>query len=198
MKRNGTTGGRDLPRRRWCAAMLAVMLLVVGPDLATAQLAGPNPIYDLARAGDVGGIEYLLNKGYNINSPASDGETVLIAGATGGHVAVVELALAQGARIDEQDDYGRSALSRGAEGGHFAVVERLLEKKADINIQTSDGLTPLMLAVKGRHISVVQLLLRYRPDLTVRDYTGRSALGWSWELRDRRIETMLRRAGARD
>ncbi len=198
MRWSGTAGARILSTCRWRVVCLAAVLMFAASGIAPAQLAGPSPIYDLARAGDVGGVEYLLRKGYNIDSPSGDGETVLIAGAAGGHVAVVELALAEGARIDRQDTFGRSALSRGAEGGHFAVVERLLEKKADIDIQTREGLTPLMLAVKGRYISVVQLLLRYRPDLTVLDYTGRSAMGWARENRDRRIETMLRRAGARN
>jgi ankyrin repeat protein len=59
-------------------------------------------------------------------------------------------------------------------------------------------MTPLMLAIKEAHPVVVETLLDRKPDLDVRDYTGRGALGWAREGRDRRIERMLRRAGARD
>ncbi len=61
-----------------------------------------------------------------------------------------------------------------------------------------EGLTPLMLAVRQDRAAVVQLLLRHKPNLTVLDYTGRSALGWARTGRDRRLETMLVRAGAQD
>jgi ankyrin repeat protein len=89
-------------------------------------------------------------------------------------------------------------LSVAAEQGRYAIVERLLDKGADINHQMRDGLTPLMSAVKNRRLAIVQLLLKRRPDLSLLDYTGRGAIGWAQAVRDRRAESMLRRAGAVD
>ena len=138
--RNGHCGG-------WRLMIISGALFLAVSGGAAAQFTGPSPMFDLARAGDVGGIEYLLKKGYNIDSTSSGGETVLIAGATGGHVAVVELALAEGARVNRQDEFGRSALSRSAEGGHFAVVERLLAKRPEDRYQSAGELLATIAAL---------------------------------------------------
>jgi hypothetical protein len=55
-----------------------------------------------------------------------------------------------------------------------------------------------MLAVRFNRLGALRALLQRKPDLTLLDYTGRSALGWARDSRDRRAESMLKRAGARD
>jgi ankyrin repeat protein len=109
---------------------------------------------------------------------------------------MVELALKSGARVDREDKIGRTALFWAVESGNPEVVDALLEAGADINHQARDGLTPVMAAVRANQLAVLQRLLGNNPDLSVLDYTGRSALNWARNNRDRRAERMLRRAGA--
>lgn len=183
-----------------CAArILAILALALLAHAAAAQTGiGWNPIFDYAQSGDTGAVDYLLKKGESIDAVNAGGETVLTIAAANGYLDMVDLAIASGARIDHENGFGKTALCWAAERGHRAAAERLLEHKADINHQTRDGMTPLMLAVRAGHAPVVQLLLRHRPDLTLQDYTGKGVLSWARDGRDRRIEEMLRRAGAGD
>ena len=185
---------------RFAARLLAAaMLLLASVSAAPAQLRiGEDPVFQYARDGDIGAVRYFLHKGTNVDVAGAGGETLLIIAASRGYAELVEVLVKAGARVDRTDDFGRTALSLAADQGHYAVIERLVESGADINHQTRDGLTPLMGAVRHKHLAVVQLLLKHRPDLGLLDYTGRSALGWALAARDRRAETMLRRAGAVD
>lgn len=175
----------------------AVLASLAGTAMAQRNL-GPSPLFDLAQKGDTAAVDYMLKKGETIDLEGPGRETVLTIAAANGYGDMVELAIANGARIDHENAYGKTALSWAAERGHIRAAELLIKAGADVNHQTREGLTPLMLAVRENRIRIVELLLRQRPDLTVLDYTGRSALGWGKTGRDRRIEDMLRRAGAKD
>ena len=182
---------------RIVVAVVAPLLLSAPMMPAKAQnLLDGNPLFDYARNGDAGAIDYLIKKGANIGEATPTGETVLHIGAANGHFEVVELALQQGARVDLEDRGGNTALTRATAQGYTAIVERLLEAGANLNHQTGEGMTPVMLAVRLNRLSTLQSLLDRRPDLEVLDYTGRSALDWARDARDRRAENMLRRAGA--
>lgn len=191
-------GGRQ-GRRVWrFLALVTILAGLVAPGAAQTPLFGSDPIFDYARNRDVGAIEYLLKKGASIDATNAAGETVLIIAAGNGDLAMVEVALANRARVDHEDKFGKTALSWAAERGHVPVVETLLGAGADINHQTQDGLTPTMLAVRSNRLAALRVLLKRKADLTVQDYTGRSALGWARAGRDRRAQSMLERAGARD
>ena len=182
---------------RRMVAVAACLLLTAWVLPAKAQgLLDENPFFAYARDGDVGAIDYMLKRGAKISESTPKGETILHIAAAGGHFGIVELALEQGARVDLEDDAGNTALTRATEGGHTAIVERLIEAGADLNHQTGEGMTPVMLAVRLNRLSTLQSLLDRRPDLDVLDYTGRSAMDWALNGRDRRAESMLRRAGA--
>jgi cytohesin len=184
--------------RAWLMAAAVFLSSALAGPLAAQGLFDGNPMFDYARNRDVGAVEYFLKKGANIDEATFDGETVLTIAAGNGDFELVEVALAHGARISHEDKYGKTALSYAAERGHAPVIEKLLEAGADINHQTQDGLTPVMLAVRFDRLSALRVLLKHKPDLTLLDYTGRSALGWARQSRDRRTESMLKRAGAAD
>lgn len=178
---------------------IAAVLAALGWGAASAEQKDEiAPILDSARNGDAGAVHYYLKKGVSPNTRDGNGQTALMVGAALGYGNIVDIMLAAGARVNKQDGFGRSALSWAASGGHIDAVERLLDRGADINVQAKDGTTPIMLAVKEGHLIVVQSILDRKPDLDVRDYTGRSVLGWARDGRDRRIERMLQRAGARE
>lgn len=184
-------------KRGLCALCVAafVSAFLVNP-LAAQLLFEEDPIFYYARNGDSGAVEYLLKKGAAVDSVDSSGSTVLSIGAGNGDLEMVELAVKSGARIDREDKIGRTALFWAVESGNPEVVDALLKAGADIDHQTRDGLTPVMAAVRSNKLAVLQRLLGKKPDLSVLDYTGRSALGWARNSRDRRAEGMLRRAGA--
>jgi uncharacterized protein len=179
------------------AAAVLFLSALAGP-VAALGLFESDPIFDYARNGDTGAVEYFLKKGANIDTSNPAGETVLIIGTQIGNLEMVNLALGRGARVDREDKFGKTALCWAAERGEVPIVERLLAAHADVNRQTQEGLTPVMFAVRSNRLAVLRVLLKGKVDLSLLDYTGRSALGWARASRDRRAETMLVRAGAKD
>jgi ankyrin repeat protein len=184
--------------RGWKSVAAAVVLAMLALPAAADVDIGPNPIFLHARNGDTAAVDYLLRKGTSVQIANSAGETVLIIAAANGYLDMVELVLNNRARVDDQDSSGKTALCWAAERGHDTVVERLVKAGANVNHQNREGLTPLMFAVRAARAPTVRSLLASRPDLTLLDYTGRSVLGWARGGRDRRIEAMLIKAGAKD
>lgn len=181
------------------ALIVALTIAVSLPNpLAAQALFESEPIFEYAKNGDVGAVDYLLKKGASVDSADPSGLTILSIAAGNGDGPMVRLALDNGARVDREDKIGRTALFWAIENGNPDVVEQLLNAGADINHQTRDGVTPVMAAVRSNRLAVLQVLLRADPDLSIRDYTGRDALGLARDSRDRRAEGMLRRAGAAD
>jgi ankyrin repeat protein len=182
----------------------AVVAISIWPGDGLAQMGGlnvdrigPSPIFSAAKVGDWQSVDFLLKGGINPNiSESETGQTALVIAAKSRHFDIVETLLKFGAKPDIADDYGKTALSWAAQNGEFDVAKLLLDAKANPNHQSKEGMTPLMLAIKGSYANVVQLLLDQQPDFSIRDYTGRGPLDWSRAQRDRRIESMLRRAGA--
>ena len=186
-------------RNSFAATLLALlMLLGAGPFGGVAAQGSPedNAIFGYARNGDSAAVDYMIRKGISVEFASPAGETVLIIAAANGQLETVEIALGHGARVNRADDVGHTALTRAAERGHVPVTERLLAAGANIDHQTGEGLTPVMLAVRSNQLSMLQHLLAQKPDLSLLDYTGRSALDWARDGRDRRAEAMLKRAGA--
>jgi len=194
-KRSATSSGSAR-----LAGLVAAVMVLLTPLAATADinLFQDDPFFTYARNGDTGAVEYFLKKGTNIDAVNTAGETVLIIGAQNGNLQMVNVALGNGARVDREDKLGKTALSWAAEQGDAQVVERLIAARADVNHQSQDGLTPVMFAIRADRLAALRVLLKAKPDLSVLDYTGRSALGWARASRDRRAESMLVRAGAKD
>lgn len=187
----------SLARSAGAVLALGGVLFLANP-LAAQALFESDPIFDYAKNRDVGAISYLLKKGASIDTADPTGQTILSIAAGNGDGPMIRLALDNGARIDREDKIGRTALFWAIQNGNPDVVKQLLTAGADINHQTRDGLTPVMTAVRSNRLAVLQVLLAGDPDLSVLDYTGRSALGWASNNRDKRAEEMLRRAGATD
>lgn len=189
-------GIAETKRRLFALCASAIVSVALVNPLSAQLLFEEDPIFYYARNGDSGAVDYLLKKGAAVDTVDTSGNTVLSIGAGNGDMSMVELALKSGARVDREDKIGRTALFWAVESGNPEVVDTLLKAGADINHQTRDGLTPVMAAVRSNKLAVLQRLLSKKPDLSVLDYTGRSALGWARNSRDKRAEGMLRRAGA--
>jgi ankyrin repeat protein len=100
----------------------------------------------------------LLEKGADVNSRDSNGQTPLSLAAEKGHEAVVALLHKQGADVDSKDKNGQTPLSWATESGHEAAAKRLLEQGAEVNSKDKNGQTPLSWAAENGHEAVMTLL----------------------------------------
>lgn len=99
-------------------------------------------------------VEYLLDRGADINSGTGDGLTPLHYAAFEGHTNTLQLLIARGADPDlmAEDNLNEcvgTPLSEAARGGHPEVVRILLDKGADISTVDDTGMTTLLWAARA-------------------------------------------------
>lgn len=123
------------------------------------------------------------------------GKAVTIA-ASQGHGGTIEFLLNQ---PGVQPDLNFALLNL-AKSGNTGVLDLLLRKGADINAKKSSyksGATPLIEAVRNTRIEMVKALIARGADIQATDDRRLTALQWSIKGKDKQIETILKRAGAR-
>ena len=126
-----------------------------------------NHRVDLARV--------LLEAAANVNQPALNGVTPLMAAAHGGHLDIARALLAKGADVNALDRLKKNAITYAAGEGHTAVVALLLENGVDPNAVYNNDLTALMWAAGYGRTDTVKALLDAgaRPEL--KDNRGKTA-----------------------
>ncbi|MBA3954126.1 ankyrin repeat domain-containing protein [Candidatus Dependentiae bacterium] len=139
-------------------------------------------LYGAALHGNVKLIQFLLDKGVDVNSKDSSNKTALHAAAQSGHLAAAQLLVKNGALVDAKTTENYTPLHSAMEDsdvdsclggkerqiieGKTQVIKFLLAQEADVNAQTNNNKTPLYLFVKnssyypdGHCAQVVKLLL---------------------------------------
>jgi ankyrin repeat protein len=125
---------------------------------------------------DVGRVRVLLAGGADVNTPASDGTTPLIAAAAVGDVDLMHLLLERGADINAANGLGASALATAVMAAIRPAVELLLANGADVNPADSTRVGPLHSAVTGRNLPLVKLLLDHGANVNAMDHLGQTPL----------------------
>jgi len=120
-----------------------------------------NSLHLATIGGNIDIIDAILSRGFDINTPSSEGLTSLMFAAFTKNVAVVEYLLHKGADPALSDHLGRTCLHYASEGGDVTVIEKCLSHGVDVESKDSEGKTPLMLAAaKGNSDAVKYLLQR--------------------------------------
>ncbi|KAM3546373.1 hypothetical protein ARSEF1564_000648 [Beauveria bassiana] len=177
------------------------------PNLAAADFESREAI-----------VQLLLEKGADVESPASGVHNPLIVAATHAYENVLRLLLKAGANIEAKDHSGRKAtvrllLSEGADieaqsnrgmtsliyaagCGNEAIVRLLLEKGANVEAVGPEGNSPLTFAASLGRENVVRLLLEAGADINKKDSRGWPALTHAVESKHKAIVRLLLMKGA--
>jgi ankyrin repeat protein len=99
-----------------------------------------------AIVGDVDAVRRLLDLGFGIDTPDTQGCSALLRAAGGGHRAVVDLLLERGADPQRAAKTGATPLSAAVSMRQGEVVERLLRAGAQLEHRLPGDVTVLMLA----------------------------------------------------
>lgn len=157
--------------------LLAMWLCLMGSG-PTAFGQNESPIFDLARAGDVGGMEDLLRvKPQAATLRDANGYSPLILAAYHGCDSTVKVLTAYG-DVNYVSSYG-TALMGAAVKGHEEIAACLLQADADPNLADADGNTPLIYAAMFEHEAIVRLLLAHKADPKQKNKKGFSAVDYA-------------------
>ena len=121
-----------------------------GLDINLVNHLGRSPLHDALSSGglDTGLVEYLLDRGADVNQRDSYGRSGLF------HLVartdepprlqqLFETLLKHGGKLDTKDCIGNTLLHHAARFGNITLMETLLEKGCEINAQNLYHLTPL-------------------------------------------------------
>lgn len=122
---------------------------------------GNTPFIWAAFHGFVEIMEYLLQRGADIEAISNDGhKTALLLASYGGHADAVEVLLRSGAQINAANSRGDTSIAIASYMNHVTVVDVLLKRRANLLLATKEHkYTPLHLAAYKGYTDVVSLFL---------------------------------------
>ena len=153
---------------------LAKLMVEKGVDVRTRNpYSGRTALHEAALQGRKSIVEFLIDKGSDVNASGTPGDTrtygqivgtPILGPAYRGHFEVVKLLAAKGADLNFRGDRWRSPVSAAAFGGHREIVEWLVNHGAEVNPFDHDheleaNHMPLLSAVDRGDIEMVRFLL---------------------------------------
>ncbi|HZF98716.1 MAG TPA: ankyrin repeat domain-containing protein [Pseudoxanthomonas sp.] len=129
-----------------------------------------------AMAGDADAVRRLLDLGFPVDAPDTQGCTGLLRAAGGGHRATVDLLVSRGADPQHAADTGATPLSAAVSMRQTEIVHDLLACGAQIEHRLPGGVTVLMLAAALGLPDIVARLLTAGADVHASDGQGLTPL----------------------
>jgi len=146
------------------------------PNLQHKKILSNTPLLHLAinrieKRGNTEVVDWLLDKGADVNLADDDGYTPLMLAAQYGHADVVKRLLKKGANAKARTKTGHTALTLvwGTDG---KVVPMLIKAGADPNARNNDGETPLLVAAHHNTTGAIRELLKAKANPNLADNSG--------------------------
>ena len=133
-------------------------------------------LHSAARYGALSALQYLIEKGADLNAKDESGNTPLHLAALYCHDEAAELIIQANPDINALNDDGESPLSMATVYGTPRALSLLLSMKADSGIREKDGNTLLHVSAMRGNIEKVQEILKYEPDIESKNTAGDTPL----------------------
>jgi hypothetical protein len=143
-------------------------------------------------------IRDLLLCKFDVEEPEDNGETPLCLAIRLGQMNSVKLLLSMGANLHGDGRVYETPLAAAAKHGRDEVLALLLEEIANWHVDAKEKALGrgLIAATKARHYSTMELLLRHGARVRDTDNSGRSALFYATQKKDRKATLLLLQPGA--
>ncbi|KAJ5902932.1 hypothetical protein N7495_003460 [Penicillium taxi] len=153
----------------------------------------------LNRASTVGEqeiVEFLIEKGANIEAADVDGKTPLHNASISGFQNIVGFLIEKGANIEAIDKNGETPLHKASTLGKQKVVEFLIENGANIEAADVDGKTSLHNASISGFQDIVEFLIENGANIEAADVNGKTPLHKASTLGKQKVVEFLIEKGA--
>lgn len=141
MKRNNPESTSPLGEGNTFNSFLAVQKIRNDPDE-----------YDLMK------ISRWIRLGFKIDTPGSDGYTLLLWAVRNNRAEIVESLLSLGANTEARDQYGNTALALASQAGNKELISTLLKANAVVDAPNNYGETPIAQAARVGFLSSIRVL----------------------------------------
>ena len=131
------------------------------------QMLGYTPLMygalQCTRCGDVECMEFLIQKGADVNKAHETGDTPLICAAEEGNDECMGVLIDEGADVNHTNDFGYSALWHAVFKGHSKCTQLLIEAGADVN--GKKDCEPIMAAAFTGSFECMEILIKAGADV---------------------------------
>jgi uncharacterized protein len=172
---NLSTNARFLVAARNGDAAALKRELAAGASVSSRNRLGESALVIVLKKERADLATILLDAGADVNQPALNGITPLMAASFAGQDAIVKRLLAQGADPRATDRLKKNAMIYAAGEGRTAVVQLLLAAGVQPNEVYANDLTALMWAAGFGRTETVRALLAAGADPTRKDNRGKTA-----------------------
>jgi len=122
---------------------------------------GYNLLIEAVEQNNLPMVQFLIQKGVNVNEKNFKSSTPLIISAENGDKDIVEYLVEHGAQINERNADGETALKVSYTKWNCNIVKYLIEHGANINDTNHLGKTLLILAIEENQMEMIQYLLQH-------------------------------------
>jgi ankyrin repeat protein len=134
-----------------------IFYLIVSIGFSCSHAGSYDDFFSAIDRDSVQSIGALLDRGFDPNTPAPNGEPALFVALRKPSLSVVELLLQRSQTVvDVLNQHAESPLMLAALGGYEQICQRLIARQADVN---KPGWTALHYAATGGHVAIIQMLL---------------------------------------
>ena len=213
--------------KRWqCLRFLLSACLIALAEPGFAQAL--DDMLNAVKSNDMATVERLIQRGIDVNSTDSRGETLLMLASREGHEGLVSRLISSRARVNARNGAGETALMLASIKGHLGIVSRLQAAGAEVNhsgwspllyaafegktevcrfllkqgalidARAPNGATALMIAARGGHLETVRLLLWEDADPGIKTDTGATALQWALKAGNTAVADLLKQADVKE
>jgi len=169
-----------------------------GIDINSQEDFGSTPLHAAANSGKKDIVEFLINKGADVDAKAKDvfGLTPLYCAAMHNYEDIADLLLAKGADVNAKDNHGYTLLYYAIWDSNKDAIRLLISKGANVNVKDDYGYTPLVYAIWENDKDMVEILISKGADVNAEDKEGYTAYYWAAFERNKDIVDLLTAKGA--
>lgn len=117
-------------------------------------------LLDAIDDGNIELVQFMLDKGADVNGMTKEGWTPLMEAADEGHMDILNLLLTKGAKVNAATKEGYTALMVAVDEGHSEIAQALIQQGAKLDATTEQGWDVFMEAIDEGQTEIVSMLIK--------------------------------------